>query len=155
MQKDTLHDQLISILTPLCEEQNIALWGLELSLASPKHRTVRIFIDSPEGVTIDQCAEFSRHASVLFDVEDILPGGYNLEVSSPGLDRTFFSPDQLDDFVGNEVKLTLHIPRDGCKNFRGTLVSRTGDVLTLRLDDQNEHEFSWNEIRKLKLVFTG
>ncbi len=146
---------MVSLLTPLCEEQNLVIWGLELILASPKHRVMRIFIDSPEGVTIDQCAEFSRHASLLLDVEDIIPGAYNLEVSSPGLDRSFFSPDQLDDFVGKEVKLTLEIPRNGRKNFKGILVSRTGDTFTLRLEDQSEHGFSWNEVRRLKLVFTG
>jgi ribosome maturation factor RimP len=155
MQKDIFHDQLVALLTPLCEEQHLVIWGLELILASPKHRVLRIFIDSPEGVTIDQCAEFSRHASVLLDVEDIVPGAYNLEVSSPGLDRSFFSPDQLDDFVDKEVKLTLDTPRNGRKNFRGTLVSRTGDTFIVRLEDQSEHEFSWNEVRRLKLVFTG
>jgi ribosome maturation factor RimP len=155
MQKDTLHDQLMAVLAPLCEEQHLAVWGIELILASPKHRVVRIFIDSPEGVTIDQCAEFSRHASVLLDVEDIISGTYNLEVSSPGLDRTFFSPEQLDEYMGKEVKLTLHVPRDGRKNFRGTLVSREGETFRLRLEDRSEHGFAWSETRRLHLVFTG
>jgi ribosome maturation factor RimP len=155
MQKDILYDQLISILAPLGEEHNVVIWGIELILASPKHRVVRIFIDSPQGVTIDTCAAFSRQASVLLDVEDIIPGAYNLEVSSPGLDRTFFSPEQLDGFLDKTVKLTLHAPRQGRKQFKGILISRTGDTFTLRLDDQSQHEFSWGETKKLRLVFTG
>ncbi len=155
MQTDTKNKQLTSILTPLSADLGVELWGIELILSSPKHRVVRIFIDRPEGVDIDTCAEFSRHADLILDVEDIIPGTYTLEVSSPGLDRTFFSPGQLDGFLGKEVKLTLTIPRDGRKNFKGILTSRTADRFTLTLEDASVPEFCWDEVRKLKLVFSG
>ncbi len=155
MHSTTRHQQLTSLLTPLCDELQVTLWGIELALASPKHRVVRIFLDAPEGVTIDLCAAFSRQASVLLDVEDFIPGRYNLEVSSPGLDRTFFAPHQLDGFLGKEVKLTLNNPVQGRKHFRGTLVARHENTFVLRLETNDEHTFSWEETRKLNLIFTG
>ncbi|WP_462323461.1 ribosome maturation factor RimP [Desulfoplanes sp.] len=155
MQIDILKKQLADLLLPLCREQGVDLWGIEPALASPKHKVVRIFIDAPEGVDVDQCATFSRHAEVLLDVEDIIPGRYTLEVSSPGLDRTFFSPDQLGPYLGNQVAFTLHSPRNGRKKFNGKLASCEEGSFTLVLEDGSEHVFRWDEIRKAGLVFRG
>ena len=81
--------------------------------------------DSPRGVTIAQCAELSRLLGLALEVEDLIPGAYVLEVSSPGLDRTFFTPEQLSGAKGHTVEITLLEPADdfpGRRRFRGELV---------------------------------
>lgn len=86
------------------------------------HPTLRVYIDCPGGVTVDDCAEVSRQLSALLDVEDPLPGGYTLEVSSPGLDRPLVSPDDFRRFAGVEVKIRLRVPLAGRRNFTGRLL---------------------------------
>src|SRR5271169_7092670 len=79
-----------------------------------KARTLRIFIDKPEGVTHDDCADFSREVGTIFDVEDAVPGStYTLEVSSPGLDRKLSKPADFERFTGSLVKLMTRDPVNG------------------------------------------
>jgi ribosome maturation factor RimP len=83
---------------------------------------LRIYIDKPGGVTHEDCANFSREAGTIFDVEDAVPGGsYTLEVSSPGLDRKLSTADEFERFVGSLVKVTTRDPINGNRHFEGRL----------------------------------
>src|SRR6185369_11980494 len=85
-----------------------------------KHRMLRFFIDKPEGVTHEDCADFSREVGTILDVEDAVPGGaYTLEVSSPGLDRKLQRAKDYERFQGNLVKLSTHEPVEGNRHFEG------------------------------------
>ncbi len=99
-----------------------------------KSRTLRVFIDKPQGVTHEDCANFSREFSTILDVEDVVPGGeYLLEVSSPGLDRKLFRAADFERFKGSLVKLSTHEPINGNRHFEGRLELFENDRLTLDL----------------------
>ena len=102
---------------------------------SGKARRLRIFIDKPQGVTHEDCANFSREIGTILDVEDVIPGGsYVLEISSPGLDRKLLKPADFERFQGSLVKFSTHEPIDGNRHFQGRLVSLTAVELTVDLD---------------------
>ena len=99
-----------------------------------KSRMLRIYIDKPEGVTHEDCANFSREAGTIFDVEEAVPGAsYVLEVSSPGLDRKLSKRQDFERFTGSLVKLMTFEPINGNRHFEGRLKSFDGDRLTLEL----------------------
>jgi ribosome maturation factor RimP len=155
------------LLIPFLAAEGLVPWGIELSSAG--HRELlRIFIDlSPEakaardqaereaGVTVDHCAAVSRHAGYLLDVEDVMPGPYVLEVSSPGIERRFFTPGQLAGHVGREIEVTLLSPRAGRRRFRGILTGAAGESFTMTADPgpkQTAVDFAWNDVKKARLV---
>jgi ribosome maturation factor RimP len=97
-----------------------------------KSRILRIFIDKPDGVTHQDCADLSREVGTILDVEDAIPGeSYVLEVSSPGLDRKLSKPADFERFVGSRVKLTTWNPVNGTRKFEGRLERFEGGRLTL------------------------
>jgi len=86
------------------QKMGFILWGVEV-FGRGKSRTLRIFIDSMENITLEDCTNVSRHVSVLLDTEDLLDSHYNLEVSSPGIDRKFFKRDQYSLFIGSKLRI--------------------------------------------------
>ena len=99
--------------------------GLELVLAElvpgSGRPTLRFTIDREGGVTIDDCANFSRRVGAELEVEDPLPGCYELVVSSPGLDRRLVKEEDFSRFSGRHAKIVLGHPQDGRRNFQGIL----------------------------------
>ena len=99
-----------------------------------KSRMLRVFIDKPEGVTHEDCANLSREVSTILDVEDAVPGGsYVLEVSSPGLDRKLVRTTDFERYQGSRVKLTTRDPVNGNRHFEGRLERFEDGRLTLDL----------------------
>jgi ribosome maturation factor RimP len=97
-----------------------------------KHRTLRIIVDKPEGVTHEDCANLSREAGTIFDVEDAVPGGsYTLEVSSPGLDRKLRSARDFERFTGRRLTLVTKEPVNNNRYFEGRLQRFDGQQLVL------------------------
>ena len=136
-----------------CQIMGLELWGVEYFHGpGGKKSIVRVFIDSDQGVSIDQCAELSRNLSVVLDVEDIIPGTYTLEVSSPGLNRKFFNPLQMEGFTGQKVRISLKEALQGRKNFTGTLRGVDGKNIIVRSDSNEEWSFDWDEIDKANLA---
>lgn len=111
----------------------LELWGIE-HLMRGRSSLLRIYIDSGQGITIEDCERVSRQVSGILDVEDPLPGEYTLEVSSPGLDRPLFSFEQYQRFVGEVVNLRLRSPIDGRRKFKGVLEKAEADRITLTVD---------------------
>lgn len=102
-------------------EQAVTGLGFELVdfETSPKGRLLRVFIDSPKGISVDDCATVSNHLTRLFAVENI---DYDrLEVSSPGLDRPLKRLTDFERFAGHEVQVRIRVPIDGQRNFAGVL----------------------------------
>ena len=106
--------------------------GLEIVdvefLGGGKARMLRVFLDRPAagtdplaGVTHEDCAKFSREFGTILDVEDVMPGSYTLEVSSPGLDRALKRPEDYRRFTGSRVKLTTREPVNGNRHFEARL----------------------------------
>jgi ribosome maturation factor RimP len=98
-----------------------------------KSRMLRIFIDKPGGVTHEDCANLSREVSTILDVEEVVPGSYLLEVSSPGLDRKLVRPADFERFTGSRVKIMTREPVNGNRHFDGRLQSFQDGLLTLEL----------------------
>ena len=125
-------------------ERVAASSGLEIVeiefLGGGKARMLRVFLDKPAagvdplaGVTHEDCATFSREFGTILDVEDVMPGSYTLEVSSPGLDRRLIKAADFSRFTGSRVKLTTRQPVDNNRHFEGRLESFKDGRLTLDL----------------------
>ena len=109
-------------------------------LGGGKARMLRVFLDKPAagndpmaGVTHEDCANFSREFGTILDVEDVMPGSYTLEVSSPGLDRKLVKPADFARFTGSRMKLMTRQPVDNNRHFEGRLESFQDGRLTLDL----------------------
>ena len=153
MDKNEIHAKLLEMVTPLCLARDLEIWGIDLLFgAGGRHKIVRVYLDSAEGVSIDECAEISRHLSLALDVEDIIPGAFTLEVSSPGLERPFFSLDQMRDYIGRTIRVRLDKPLDGRKNFKGSLLAIDPPMFSLN-DAGSTFELNWEDVGKINLVF--
>ena len=109
-------------------------------LGGGKARMLRVFLDKPAagkdplaGVTHEDCANFSREFGTILDVEDVMPGSYTLEVSSPGLDRKLVKAADFTRFTGSRMKLTTRQPVNSTRHFEGRLESFQDGRLTLDL----------------------
>ncbi|MCH2556312.1 MAG: ribosome maturation factor RimP [Alcanivorax sp.] len=127
-------EQLKELLAPLVEDLGYTLWGIQY--LQGRGAVLRLFIDHEDGITVDDCARVSNEVSGLLDVEDPIPGEYNLEVSSPGLDRPLFELSQFDRYQGEDVQLTLLAPIAGKRKITATLVAVDGDTLEVTLDGE-------------------
>lgn len=131
----TLEQKLTELLQSSVEDLGCELWGIECQ-RSGRYLTVRLFIDKEDGVTVEDCADVSRQVSAVLDVEDPIADKYNLEVSSPGLDRPLFTIEQYQRFIGQEISLHLRIPVADRRKWQGVLERIEGDMLTLNVDGQ-------------------
>jgi len=130
MTRSPLIERLAGIVAPALEPLGVQLWGMEFASAGSR-MVVRIYIDAEDGVSIAACAKVSRSLGAVFDAEDVLPGAYVLEVSSPGLERRFFSAKQMGAYVGQQVDARLHEPQDGRRHLRGLLAAVEGDEILI------------------------
>ncbi|MFO1435988.1 MAG: ribosome maturation factor RimP [Gammaproteobacteria bacterium] len=112
--------RLQTLLEPVVEGLGYECVGVEFQPVNGRS-TLCIYIDSEEGVTVDDCERVSRQASAVLDVEDVIRGHYTLEVSSPGLDRPLFTPAHYRRFIGSTVHLRLHSLQEGRRNIEGRL----------------------------------
>lgn len=127
-------DKVREIAERVAQSNGLILWDLELK-GSGANRTLRIYIDKTEGVTHEDCADYSREVSTILDVEEAVPGGaYLLEVSSPGLDRKLFRPEHFAQFAGSLVKFSTRELLNGNRHFEGRLVGFADGQLTVDLD---------------------
>jgi ribosome maturation factor RimP len=133
-------DKVREIAERVAESSGLIVWDIELK-GSGANRTLRIYIDKPEGVSHDDCATYSREVSTIFDVEDAVPGaGYLLEISSPGLDRKLFKPEHFAQFSGSLVKFSTRDLVNGNRHFEGRLVSFSEGQLTVDLDQASSRK---------------
>jgi len=105
------------------------------------------------GMTVDDCAEISRAVSAILDVEDPIKEAYQLEVSSPGIDRPLINPVDFERFAGFEARVETDRPIEGQRKFRGRLLGREDQAVRLALPD-GERVIPLASIRKAKLVLT-
>ncbi|MDR2123627.1 MAG: ribosome maturation factor RimP [Desulfovibrio sp.] len=187
MTHETLTEAVTALAAPLARSTGLALWGVELMHSG--RFGVRVFVenekkDGPDsrrnvagpgnagpdnsgaadpvhGAGVEQCAEFSRLLGLALDAEDLMPGPYVLEVSSPGLDRTFFNADRLEQAAGHCVEVTLRAPDPafpGRKRFRGVLLGSEGADFVLRVGDERNPDadavlrFTFADAAKVRLV---
>jgi len=142
--------ELAKLLEPTVEGLGYELADLEVRLGG-KGGLIRVFIDQPEGIGLDDCETVSRAVSALLDVEDPVPGNYDLEVSSPGLDRKLTKPEHFQRFAGETVKVQTRFPIEGRRRFRGTLVSSDDENIVVEVDGES-YSLSLKTIDTARLV---
>lgn len=128
MASEKRNEALREMLEPAVNAVGMQLWGVEF-ISQGRHSTLRLYIDSAEGVTVEDCAAVSHQVSGVLDVEDPINSEYNLEVSSPGLDRPLFNFDQFACYVNENIRVRLKVAVAGKRNFTGTLISAKDDIL--------------------------
>lgn len=116
-----------------------------------RYSTLRIYIDSVAGVTVDDCADVSHQISAVLDVEDPITVPYYLEVSSPGLDRPLFIAEHYMRFMNQEVSLVLRIAMQNRRKWQGMIKSVEGEMITVTVDGKDE-VFALSNIQKANLV---
>ena len=128
-------EQLKELLAPVVEDLGYTLWGVQY--LQGRGAVLRLFIDHDDGINVDDCALVSHEVSGVLDVEDPIPGDYNLEVSSPGLDRPLFELSHFERYQGESVQPTLLAPVAGKRKMTATLVAVDGDTLVMELDGES------------------
>lgn len=144
-------ERLQQLLQPTISGLGYELLGVEY-LPQGRHSLLRIYIDHPDGITVDDCSRVSHQVSALFDVEDPISGQYTLEVSSPGLDRPLFNPDHYRRFTGSVVTLRLLLPYEGRRRFTGRLHGIGDDDEVVLEVDGELFGFALTAIEKANLV---
>ncbi|WP_314868758.1 ribosome maturation factor RimP [Aggregatibacter kilianii] len=146
----TLEQKLQELLQGSVEDLGCELWGIECQRVG-RYLTVRLFIDKEGGVTVEDCADVSRQVSAVLDVEDPIADKYNLEVSSPGLDRPLFTLNQFERYLGQEILLHLRIPVADRRKWQGQLAKIENDMITLIVDGK-EQVLAFGNIQKANVV---
>jgi ribosome maturation factor RimP len=128
---------------------------VRVQLSGGRSPTVQIMVERRDAraLTVDDCAGVSRAVSALLDVEDPIAGAYQLEVSSPGIDRPLVRPKDFERFAGCEVKLETGDAVEGRRRFRGRLLGLAGDAVRLDLPE-GPAELPLAAIQKARLVLT-
>ena len=115
-------------------------------------RIVRVYLDKPEGISHSDCEMVSRQVSAILDVEDLLPGRYVLEVSSPGLDRKLVKLADYKRFAGKKARLRLRRPLGGRRQFTGQLRGCGQSEVILRVGSESDIRFPFDDIESGRLV---
>ena len=127
-------ERLLGILEPAVEAMGFELADVDVHLG--RRGVLRLYIDREGGVTLDDCQRVSEQVGALLDVEDPLPGSYNLEVSSPGFDRRLRTRAHFERFVGERVRIELREALQGRRNFTGQLTGVEGGDALLEVDGE-------------------
>ncbi len=123
------------MIAPAVEALGFEVWALEY-LTQGRHVVLRLYIDSPNGVGIEDCSEVSRQVSSILDVEDPISADYTLEVSSPGIDRLLVKLEHFAQFKGHKASIKLRFPFEGRRRFTGILNGVEGDEVLIVVDDE-------------------
>ena len=130
-----LEPQTVDQIAAIAVDEGLVLLASEVVGSGPK-AVLRLVVDSPDGVTLDQCSAVSRQASALLDVEDSFRHSYTLEVTSPGLDRKLYSADDYRRFAGERVKVRMQPSYREHRVVTGELLGIADGVVRVA-DDQN------------------
>ncbi|MCZ6804531.1 MAG: ribosome maturation factor RimP [Proteobacteria bacterium] len=141
---------LLDLFGPEVAAIGYELLGIELN-QNGDGSILRVYIDKEGGIMVDDCVLVSQQLTGLLDVEDPITGNYELEVSSPGLDRPLFTLEQFNKFVGEMVKLKLYEKHNGRKRFVGILKSVDNAEIAIDCDDE-EYNVPFRLIERARLV---
>lgn len=129
--------RVAAIAEPVIEGLNYRL--VRVKVSTRDGGTVQIMAERPDGtMVVEDCETISHALSPVLDVEDPVSGAYNLEISSPGIDRPLVRASDFERWAGHEVRIEMAIPMDGRKRLRGELVRRDGDDAIIRAEIDGE-----------------
>ena len=143
-------DTLESILAPTVAGLGYELWGIERQ-RSARGLLLRIYIEHPDGITVEDCERVSRQVYDQLEAESLMGEDTLLEISSPGMDRLLFSPVQHTRSVGEQVQIRLRIPRERRRQLTGTLIEADARGVRLRTEE-GELSLPYAEIERTRIV---
>ncbi len=151
MKKNALENMITEMVNPILSKNNFELVDVEYVKEGP-HLYLRVFIDKPGGITIDDCQKVSEQLSNLLDEKDPIEDNYFLEVSSPGLDRTLKNDKDLERSIGKDIEISLYKQIDGKKKYTGKLIKF--DDKSIFFSDEKKEEIQINRdiISKINLA---
>jgi ribosome maturation factor RimP len=141
--------RLLEVLEPRLAEDFVELVDVEI-LVSGRRRTVRLLVDQPGGINVDDCARISRHVGDLLDSEDLIPFRYVLEVSSPGLNRPLRKPEHFERFAGEQVQVRMHDDFGPRRRFTGCLLGLEDGDVCLRSDGGEDVRLPLDKLRSAR-----
>lgn len=149
-----LEQRIADMIEPTIDSMGFELVRVQIS--GSRRPTLQVMAEPADrrGMTVDDCAEISRALSALLDVEDPLPEGYMLEVSSPGLDRPLTRPGDFERFAGFVARIETRGLIDGRRRFTGRLLGLEDDQVVLRPEGGEDVRLALADIAKAKLVLT-
>ena len=145
---DTRH--IKEILTEDIKSLGCDIWGIEF-FGKYKNQTLRIYIDNKEGISVEDCEKVSKHVIKLLDVENDFSNKYFLEVSSPGLERKFFSEDQYQSYIDCSIKVRYINDLNKKISIKGMLSGVTAEGLTIESRDK-DHKVPFSSIIQANLI---
>jgi ribosome maturation factor RimP len=146
---ETVVEAITSLVMPVLQEKDLVLVDV-LYRRESSGWVLRLFIDKEDGVTLDDCTAVSREVSHLLDIEDIIGQAFNLEVSSPGLDRPLKSVGDFQRFAGRKAKVTTKEPIEGNQVFMGRINKVEEELITMEVGQQ-ELRIPFSEVAKARL----
>ena len=149
---DRREDKLTQMLRPAVEGLGYELVGIE-HLPMGKHSVLRVYIDSPDGITVSNCSNVSHQVSGVLEVEEPIKGQFTLEVSSPGIDRPLFNFEHFKQFVGSKVKLKLYHAIDGKRKITGLIESVVDEDINIKdADSEMTFQLQIDDIDKANII---
>jgi ribosome maturation factor RimP len=142
-------EQLIRLLEPVVEDLGYEL--VELELVNERGWVLRLYIDAPPGITVDDCATVSDQVEAVLDEADPIAVAYHLEVSSPGVERPLRRAADFERFVGEQVAIRTYAPLDGQRRFTGVLADFSDGTAVLDTQ-QGRAEIPLDQVAKAHLV---
>lgn len=145
-----MQEQLDTLINTTVTGLGYELWGYEYR-PQQESALLRVFIDSDNGITVDDCGIVSNQLSATLDVEDLIPVAYILEVSSPGLDRVLFIPAHYARYIGQQIKVRTRLPVEKRRNFVGKLTDVTDSHVSMQVEGK-DYEIPYDLIDRGRLV---
>jgi len=143
-------EHLVNLIEPIVEGLGYECVGIEYN-PHPKNGLLRVYVDTENGVLLEDCSKVSHQLSGMLDVEDPISDNYQLEVSSPGTERPLFKIAQFEQFIGSTVTINVFKPIGNRRKLVGIIGQVEGDIVTLQ---QNEQviEIPFQAMSKARLV---
>ncbi|EOD00619.1 ribosome maturation factor RimP [Caldisalinibacter kiritimatiensis] len=151
MQKKQVENLVLEIAQPIAEELRFELVDVEFVKEGP-HKYLRIYIDKPGGISIEDCQEVSERVSLKLDEIDPIEEQYFLEVSSPGLDRPLKSDEDLESNLHNDVEVSLYKSLNGKKRLIGELIGFNDDEIEIDEEENGKVKIPRNIISRINLA---
>jgi ribosome maturation factor RimP len=152
MSKTLIDERIREIAAQVAAKNGLELVHIE-DKGTGKARTLRVFIDKPEGVSVEDCSVMSNEFGDLLDAEDLIHAEYILEVSSPGIERGLYSLKDFERFAGNAARVKTKMPVNGQKNFRGKILRVEGEGIFFDDKTSGEVSFPYSAVAKANLEF--
>lgn len=149
----TLHERIAAIAERAAAREGLEVWDLEV-LGAGRSRLIRIYIDKPGGVTLEDCELMSQQVGTVLDVEDVVPDQhYHLEVSSPGVERRLFKPEQFARFAGQKARIALREPVENRRRWDGIIAGVEEGIILFETTTGASMRLSLDQIEKANLKF--